>query len=50
MYTKQKIEHNDPRIPSDWDLWEILDADGCQICTVIGGDSADALLSHLNRG
>jgi hypothetical protein len=42
MYTKRFDE-------ADAD-WEILDLDGDYICSVSSKESADALLSHLNRG
>lgn len=50
MYTTQRIKLRFPNLlPKDWELWKILDSDGNQICTVIGKDNAEALLSHLNR-
>lgn len=45
MYTTQKVNTIDQSL----DYWEILDPDGDWICTVIGEDNANALLSHLNR-
>lgn len=42
MYTKDRDDVYD-------DHWVILDPDGDSVCTVIGEDAADALLSHLNR-
>jgi len=50
MYTTQQIKDIlIPALPDDWELWEILDPDGDQICTIIGKDNAEALLSHLNK-
>ncbi len=48
FYTTQKIEIIIELVP-DWELWEIIDPDGVQICTVIGEDSAKALIIHLNK-
>ena len=49
MYTTQKIAALEQHLPEGWELWEILDSEGIQICTVLSEESADALLSHLNR-